>query len=957
MLTFIVVVILTVVMLVKITNLKERVIKLEGLVAGKKSVTPVAPDYQTAPNYAQVNTPVSSPASALYPAIERPSKFGLWLKEDWLLKLGALLLLIGFGWLTSYAFLHNWIGPNGRIMLGLMAGVLFIILGFWRIRKYLHQGGIFLVLGSTTILLTTFAAQEIYQTFTPLMALAIMFLSTVFVAVASVKYNARTLALASLILAGVAPFLTNSPTTDFTALFMYLMVVVLGTIWVSVLMGHRELTLAALVLVVLYSLPHLTFNFGRANLDVLIWFAYAFAVIFFITNTANLLKTGVDKITADLLAALGNGLLLLIWIMRVAPAEWQSLIIIFWMMVFMIGAFAIFKVTKKFEPFFVYAGVGVVMLAAATFVELKDSLAVLTMVYTIESMLAALLTYAVIKNLKLAELSSWLLVGPIWLSFSSLTSRRWATGVIHEDFFVLAILGVVLFTLGLFFWQLRQESKDGSETKMPNLLLVTGSLYAYILLWLSLHATNLTNDLAVMTALVVYTIIGLVTYLYGRSNEKKGLRIYGGLLLGFVVARLITIDVWQMDIGGRIVTFFFIGALLMSTAFLGRKKKVVSNTLLLLLVSSTFLYSAPVWATPPGPPEPYFDLSAYRLVKEVGENKIEIPEIIEVPFTGEIIERYDFLLLDNETIPRPFFLKRETKATPLQSLFPLLVDGDPNTYTDFSLKTSESNRATIDITSAKPITTFSLALQLAPNVALPTAIEVKAVINGESLVVVGEKSLIGQRINFINFPETTASQWQINLTYSQPLRIGEIFFMEKEFAVNNTTALRFLAELGHSYKIYFNPDREVRVGTIGELGNLATLRVPTRILEIKTLNNPDYVIADTDKDGVANIEDNCVQYANLDQVDINQNGRGDACDDFDADGVLNAKDNCVNKPNASQLDDDGDGIGNTCDTEEGRLTERLVWLPWVVIGLAGVVLVVLLGLTLRAKPPENTPES
>ena len=128
-------------------------------------------------------------------------KFIGWLKEDWLLKLGALLLLIGFGWLTTYAFLNDWIGPMGRIALGVIAGSIFILLGYWRIKKYLVQGGIFLVLGSTTILLTIFAARTVYGFFTPLSALIVMFLSTAFVALASVKYNSRALSLLSLTLA------------------------------------------------------------------------------------------------------------------------------------------------------------------------------------------------------------------------------------------------------------------------------------------------------------------------------------------------------------------------------------------------------------------------------------------------------------------------------------------------------------------------------------------------------------------------------------------------------------------------------------------------------------------------------------------------------------------------------------------------------------------------------------
>lgn len=71
------------------------------------------------------------PKSATIPPTEptgptASERFVAWLKEDWLMKLGAMLLLIGFGWLTTYAFLSNWIGPMGRIALGIVAPVLFL---------------------------------------------------------------------------------------------------------------------------------------------------------------------------------------------------------------------------------------------------------------------------------------------------------------------------------------------------------------------------------------------------------------------------------------------------------------------------------------------------------------------------------------------------------------------------------------------------------------------------------------------------------------------------------------------------------------------------------------------------------------------------------------------------------------------------------------------------------------
>ena len=189
-----------------ILNLRGRIQELERIVNGGNK-NPANEYYQpTQKEKPYVSVPPSPETFA--PQYERVSqkeeRFIAWVKEDWLLKLGALLLLIGFGWLTTYAFLNNWIGPAGRITLGIVAGTSFLLFGWLRIKKYIHQGGVFLVLGSTVVLLTTFAAREFYDFFTPASALVLMFLSTAFVALASVRYSSRALALSSLILAGIA---------------------------------------------------------------------------------------------------------------------------------------------------------------------------------------------------------------------------------------------------------------------------------------------------------------------------------------------------------------------------------------------------------------------------------------------------------------------------------------------------------------------------------------------------------------------------------------------------------------------------------------------------------------------------------------------------------------------------------------------------------------------------------
>jgi hypothetical protein len=74
---------------------------------------------------------------------------------------------------------------------------------------------------------------------------------------------------------------------------------------------------------------------------------------------------------------------------------------------------------------------------------------------------------------------------------------------------------------------------------------------------------------------------------------------------------------------------------------------------------------------------------------------------------------------------------------------------------------------------------------------------------------------------------------------------------------------------------------------------------------------------DTDRDGVYDSVDNCINVNNPDQRDADGDGVGDACDtqgdDADGDGVLNPVDNCPTIANPGQEDRDGDGVGDACE--------------------------------------------
>ena len=60
--------------------------------------------------------------------------------------------------------------------------------------------------------------------------------------------------------------------------------------------------------------------------------------------------------------------------------------------------------------------------------------------------------------------------------------------------------------------------------------------------------------------------------------------------------------------------------------------------------------------------------------------------------------------------------------------------------------------------------------------------------------------------------------------------------------------------------------------------------------------------------------DNCPDAPNAEQADRDDDGQGDACTDTDNDGVQDDTDNCLDDANIDQIDGDEDDVGDVCDT-------------------------------------------
>lgn len=334
-----------------------------------------------------------------------------------------------------------------------------------------------------------------------------------------------------------------------------------------------------------------------------------------------------------------------------------------------------------------------------------------------------------------------------------------------------------------------------------------------------------------------------------------------------------------------------------------------------------------------------------------------VPTVVEVPIkdhpetpefavldldTGAVVADYYRRTFEKEPVP---VVVQNEAGERLQSL----TDGRYNSRVDFAVEDDRATETVLMFNTATPITSSEIRLGLSKNVALPTSVKLTA----------GGKAVIApRRISSatISFPESTATQWVLTLTHTQPLQLTELTLVQDNVEKTVTQGVRFLAQPGHVYRLYADPDRAAYL-TTREGGDLRDDEGVVTLASVTKQDNPMYVVADVDEDGTADTVDNCVLVANSDQLDIDGNGRGDACDDFDRDGRINSQDNCPDDPNRRQGDEDGDGIGDECDAEESRFTEKYTWVPWVGLGTAALVILGMFVVMVRREDTVSVEES
>jgi uncharacterized membrane protein len=165
---------------------------------------------------------------------------------NWFNRIGMLAIALGVGMFLKYAFDNEWIGPSGRVIIGLLVGAGFLVSGeLLRRRGYqsysagLSGGGILI------LYLSIYASFAFYQLIGQLPAFLLMGLVTMVAALLSARYDALPIAVLGLIGGFLTPILLSTGVDNQVGLFGYIVLLDAGVLALAYRKQWRSLNYMA----------------------------------------------------------------------------------------------------------------------------------------------------------------------------------------------------------------------------------------------------------------------------------------------------------------------------------------------------------------------------------------------------------------------------------------------------------------------------------------------------------------------------------------------------------------------------------------------------------------------------------------------------------------------------------------------------------------------------------------
>jgi uncharacterized membrane protein len=234
-----------------------------------------------------------------YPDLEK------FIGENLVNKIGIAILVLAIGFFVKYAIDNDWVGPAGRVGIGVLCGGILIGIAH-RLRNSYKAFSSVLVGGGLAIFYFTITlAYHEFHLFNQTTSFIILIVITCFAVALSLLYDKQELAVIALVGGMSSPFMVSNGSANYNALFIYLLVLNAGLLIIAYNKSWRILNISAFGLTVLvlggiiYTLPKEAYGTSFIYITVLY-------LMFFAINIANNIKENKKFIASDFTILLIN---------------------------------------------------------------------------------------------------------------------------------------------------------------------------------------------------------------------------------------------------------------------------------------------------------------------------------------------------------------------------------------------------------------------------------------------------------------------------------------------------------------------------------------------------------------------------------------------------------------------------------------------------------------------------
>jgi uncharacterized membrane protein len=513
--------------------------------------------------------------------------------SQWFNRIGILAVLIGVAWFLKLAFDNHWIGPLGRVMIGLLAGAALIV---WSMRFAKRGYAIFSyslkAIGSGTLYLSLWAAFQLYALVPAGVAFAAMIAVTAFNGYMAWMEDAELLALYAIAGGLSTPLLVSTGGNHEIVLFTYLLMLDLAVLVLVALRPWSRLLVASFAGTAIFVFGWWSSFYSQDQAARTAFFVCCFFLIFALAprlarvtiDPGGTLRTW-DVLVSYLLpiANAALGFLAFYSLLSPATADWAApwlavAFAAFYLLLMRLPASGILHGGAQALPP-LHLATAIVFLTIA--IPLKTHGRWMTIGWLVEGAVLLWLSRRVQSKLlqALALIATVLGLGSLLIMNPPAATRP----IFNERFGTYCVAIAACAFIAWLAHNAREEQETSAVMPWTNLAataLLAVNLLILIAVSLEIHSywwlQRWQGDWRLMRDYRVYAqfsysaffmLFGAVLLAIGFARRSGFLRWQALILLAATVAKVFVVDVSQLSGGVRILSFIGLGVLLLCVSF------------------------------------------------------------------------------------------------------------------------------------------------------------------------------------------------------------------------------------------------------------------------------------------------------------------------------------------------------------------------------------------------------